>query len=120
MLVINSSAQLQEAFGAPSSLIFVHFTWSGQSFASLRVFEELEVGLRDHPKGPIFYRFNPDEHQELAVWLCDEKFGDLSGRGFGSVIWLRSGKVVDFEYYGAKAGLTSLLERTRKAVSDPP
>jgi len=120
MLVISSASQLQEALGAPSSVIFIHFTGSGQSFASLRVFEELEASLKGNSEGPAFFRFNPDEHLDLCEWLWDDKYQDLSGRGYGSVIWLRSGKVVDFEYYGAKAGIPSLLERTRKVVSNPP
>jgi len=120
MVVIQTSSQLREALDALSCVIFIHFAWSGQSVASLRVFEEWEGSLQDPPEGPAFFRFNPDEHPDLCEWLWDEKFKDLSGRGFGSVIWLRSGKVVDFEYYGAKAGMSSLIERTRKGSSNPP
>ncbi len=121
MLVITFASQLQEAFEVPLSVIFIHFDWSGQSFASLRIFEEMEESLKGYTGGPTFYRFNPDESPDVCgLWMVDETFGDLSGRGYGSVIWLRSGKVVDFEYYGAKAGIASLLERTKRMITNPP
>ena len=102
---------------APEAIAFVHFGWSGQSVQSLMVVEDLERLLWTNA---AVYRIDPDDHTNAAAWLmgAGEKQGkDLVAGGYGSVLWMKSGEVVDWVPFAAKSGLEELIDRTSKAFS---
>jgi len=121
VILIDSPEKLEEFLKSPAAITFIHFDWSGQSFQSLKVFEHLERAARGETDLKVkFFRFDPEDHPSLRDWLAAKaKPGDLelSGGGFGSVVWMKSGKVVDFERFAAKAGPSDLLVRSLKAFS---
>lgn len=130
MIQINSLETLNQCLGACRAILFIHFDWSGQSMHSLKVFEKLPEALdmKFLRIVPAFFRVDPDR---LEPGDADEALDDfmsqkpspevaeLSGGGFGSVVWLSRGKVVAYEPYAAKVGLEGLILRTQATMEDP-
>ncbi|HLY75197.1 MAG TPA: hypothetical protein VKU80_13840 [Planctomycetota bacterium] len=120
--LVDSEASLAELLASREAIVFVQFNWSGQSVASLRVFEEWEKeNAASNCNIPRFFRIDPDMMIPSAgAWFTEEsvKYGqDLAAGGYGSVIWLRSGRIVDFVKYAAKEGASLLRGRSMKAFS---
>ena len=110
MISVDSTRHLSECLSSKDAVVFVHFGWSGQSVASLRVCEALELGIAS---AIPFYRFEPDEQPDVSRWLSQQK-GPLVGGGSGSVVWMSAGRVLGFEPNAARAGLDALIARTRE------
>src|SRR5437867_983875 len=89
-----------EAIAVPRAILFIHCEWSKMSVVALERFEcwEQERQMRpDILRIPIF-KVQPDI---LIVrdWLESQDRGDLLRTGYGEVLWLEHGKIVEVMSY---------------------
>jgi hypothetical protein len=125
--LVDSESRFDDLVASPEAIVFVHFDWSGQSVHSLRLFEEWEKDWAAKPTAgfPQHFRLNPDASSYTWDWLEQEggRFrSDLGGGGYGSVLWVKFGRVVDFVRYAAKEGKATLTAKTQQAFAQktPP
>jgi hypothetical protein len=117
MTIVDRSSVLSELRKADQAIVLIHFKWSGQSMKSLRVVERLDQILWTNA---CVYRLDPEEIPEGTEWLVDMSTRydrDLSGGGFGAVLWLRNGSMVQWERFAAQAGLSELIQKTEDAFT---
>ena len=115
MVLVDSPTNLQDLDRAPQAIAFIHFDWSGQSFQSLKTVQHLESILWANVS---VYRLEPDKSADAADWLIrvsGRHQQEFSGGGYGSVLWLKVGTVLDWVRFAAKSGLEQLMERTCRA-----
>jgi hypothetical protein len=115
MVLITSGSRLRSVVSARHAVIFIHFDWSGQSEESLLIFRDLENLEWNAEERSAFYRIDPEDNHDVWDWISDprrEPHSDLAAGGFGSIVWLRFGEIVDFERYAGDAGVENLTRRT--------
>jgi hypothetical protein len=117
MTFIQTKADFDALLAEEQAVLFAFFDWSGQAYASLRIFERWETEWRESHRGAWvnFYQLDPDRFPDTGGWLVEQarSIKSMEG-GFGSVTWLRRGKTVGFVQYAAEVGEDALSRLTEK------
>ncbi len=114
---IYTDSEFAAVLEAGHAIVFIGIAWSGQSTLSSSVIREWERTSNAWGIDCPVYNVMPDKLLSVARWMKDHA-PELKGEGgYGSLIWLRSGSIVDFEPYVAGAGLREISRRTRAAFS---
>ncbi|MBV8879952.1 MAG: hypothetical protein JO332_08320 [Planctomycetaceae bacterium] len=120
---IDSQQKLLECLSADQALVFVYFSWSGQSQASLQMFEKLPDVFLGRPSrmAPRDYRVDPDQEGGLFLQLfgTDPQHPMLTDCSDGPVLWISQGRIIDYARYAGQLGLEGLLLKTEKAFNGP-
>ncbi len=115
MQSVATEAEFAQVFRADHAIIFIDFAWSGQAWLSAAVIGEWERTSNVWGVGCPVFKVRPDEQLVVATWMRAQgkKLGGEGG--YGSLVWLRSGIIVDYEPYVVGAGLQDISRRTRFA-----
>jgi len=121
MQLLRTEAEFQQMPASKHAIAFVCFEWPGQSKLTERLVEQWE---RDWPrqsrhKCVPLYRISPDETPFLQGWIAENARSDEEGMegGFGSLLWLRNGKVVRYVRYAAETGPKTLSQLTAEHLT---
>jgi hypothetical protein len=114
MQSISTDLQFAAILDADRAIVFIGVDWSLQSRLSAAVIEEWERKTRAWGFGCPVHIVNPELHS-LGDWMKDHSRQLKGEGGYGSLIWLQSGTIVDYEPYVAGAGLREISRRTRAA-----
>jgi hypothetical protein len=113
MQPITTESEFAEVLQAVRSILFIDFEWSGQARLSAAVINEWErtsnIWVLDCP----VFKVRPDELPAVSAWMKAQKARLEGEGGYGSLIWLRAGAIVDYEPYVVGAGLREISRRTR-------
>jgi hypothetical protein len=102
--------------------------WSIQARHSLSQAESLIGVLRAQPTDWQFNEYRLDLSEQSGelwnatrTWLASEgeNVDTLTWGGYGSLLWLRNGKVVDRAFSAGEASKGDLLARTESAFMEP-
>ena len=114
MTSVSTRSEFERILEADRAIIFIEFDWSGQSRLSAAVVAEWERTANVWDLNELVFKIRPDELLVAADWMKEQ--GKISGEGgHGSLVWLRSGVVIDYEPYVVGAGLRDISQRTRVA-----
>jgi hypothetical protein len=101
--------------------VFVGFEWSGQSKVSEQLVEQWEKSwLSEYQTGLFVCRLAPDETPFVNSWVAENAQSSTEGMegGFGSLVWLRNGRAIQYVRYAAKAGADRLSSLTKEAFGN--
>jgi hypothetical protein len=112
----------------PQLILFMDNVNAIQGVESRVVMRELVESVRQGPQsGEIAFRrvvIDLDESEEIldaiGIWLSDQDEQDyvqVVYSGYGAILWVRNGKVVDYVNYAHDAGIADVLSRTHRAFS---
>lgn len=87
-------------------VVFIFFEWSGQARFSKRIINDWES--QSKIEIPVF-EINPEDSELLSKWVSDEV---KDGYGYGSVVWLEKGKILNFEKDAGKSGVSEIENKT--------
>ncbi len=113
MELIKTEFAFQQILRADRALIFLDFAWSGQARLSAAVINEWERTSNIWGVDCPIFCVRPDELPAIHDWIKTRKDQLRGEGGYGSLIWLRSGVIVDYEPYVVGAGLRDITSRTR-------
>lgn len=104
MIKIKTIADFQVCLEARQTIVFIFFDWSGQAHVSRRMVENWE-----NRKNNLIslFELNPEESDFADDWVRHE-VKDL--RGYGSLVWMREGKIIDFKPDAGKLGVFGIEE----------
>jgi hypothetical protein len=106
MIEIKSIADFENVLKLEKTIVFIYFEWSGQA----RVSKNVVINWESQTKSAIpLFEINPEDSDEFNKWVCDNK---IHGHGYGSLVWLKKGEILDFEKYAAEFGISKLEEKT--------
>ena len=108
MKKIETIEDFKNCLNAEKAVVFIFFEWSGQAHFSKRIVEDWEN--QNENLFPVF-ELNPEKTDFAKDWV-HEKVKDL--RGFGSLVWLNEGNILDFEFDSGKLGIGKIQEKTVK------
>jgi hypothetical protein len=118
MQPLSTDSKFEAILTADRAILFVEFVWSGQSQLSAAVIREWE--RTSHAWGlncPVSI-VRPDDLPSVTDWMKAHR-PQLKGEGGnGSLIWLRSGTIVDYVPYVVGAGLWDISRRTKVAFRE--
>ncbi|MFO0950185.1 MAG: hypothetical protein U0835_03350 [Isosphaeraceae bacterium] len=113
MREIADEADFAWLLTARQAILFVDFDWSAQSKLSASVVVEWERTSHLWGLNEPVYRVRPDRVPAAADWIKCREIRLKGEGGYGSLIWLRFGQIVDYEPYVVGAGLRDISQRTR-------
>jgi hypothetical protein len=119
---------LPELKSLPRLILFVDNVNAIQGRQSRVVMRELVESVRRGPQAEaIAFRrvvIDSGESDEIldaiGIWLSDqddENYFQVVYSGYGAILWVRNGKVVDYVNYAHDAGIADVLSRTHRAFS---
>ena len=115
MELLSTDSDFEAILSADRAIVFVDFAWSGQSQLSTAVIREWERTSHLWDLNCPVHIVRPDDLRSFTEWMKAHG-SQLKGEGgYGSLIWLRSGTIVDFEPYVVGAGLRAISRRTEAA-----
>jgi hypothetical protein len=95
MRPLLADADFAEILIADRAIVFIDFAWSGQSMLTAAVIEEWERTSNIWGLDCPVFKVRPDELRTVADWMPVHTH-QLAGEGvYGSLVWLRSGAIVD-------------------------
>src|SRR5262249_33822728 len=110
MKSLQTVADLQEAKSQPRAIVYLYVDWSIQARQSEVAAEEVvDLWQSAHGDRPMSaYRIDLSSQegemwQEVRGWLKNEgkPVDELTGGGYGALLWLRAGRVIDFVSFAA-------------------
>jgi hypothetical protein len=114
---ISNEAEFARLLKASHAIVFIDFAWSGQARLSAAVITEWERTSNLWGLNCPLSRVRPEDVPAVASWLAAQAERLTGEGGYGSLIWLRNGAIVDYEPNVAGAGLRDISQRTRIAFS---
>jgi len=115
---VRTESEFAKILRADRAIVFIDFAWSGQARLSAAVIKEWERTSNTWGLDCPVYSVRPDEVPPVACWMKTQA-AKLDGEGgYGSLIWLRSGVIVDYEPYVVGAGLRDISRRARAALGN--
>jgi hypothetical protein len=115
MLLISTDSEFAAILEAGRALIFLDFEWSGQSKLSAAVIQEWERTSNIWGLDCPVFRVRPDDLGPVVEWISGHKKQLAGEGGYGSLVWLRAGTIIDYEPYVVAAGLRDISRRTQAA-----
>jgi hypothetical protein len=107
---ITAQSEFESAINAEKAIIFITYEWSGQAIQSEQVVAKWVSEWRLWHKDllvPIF-KIEPDEYSFMLEWLRE----NVNEHGYGSLVWIKDGAIVDYERFVATAGIEDVARRT--------
>ncbi|QEH35572.1 hypothetical protein OJF2_41250 [Aquisphaera giovannonii] len=115
MQLITSEAEFAAILEMDRAIVFLDFAWSGQAGISAAAAEEWERTSHLWRLDCLVFKVRPDDLPAAAEWM-GRAGKDLAGEGgYGSLVWLSRGTILDYEPYALGAGLRDISRRTRAA-----
>jgi hypothetical protein len=117
MHLVESESEFARILQADRVILFIDFAWSGQARLSAALIQEWERTSHLWGLNCQVFRARPDDVTMVNAWMEThaEKLGGEGG--YGSLIWLRSGMIVDYEPSVIAAGLRDISRRTQSAFA---
>lgn len=94
------------------AMIFIFFEWSGQAHISKTVLNNWENQSKFEI--PLF-ELNPEDSEVFSKWVF-ENVADV--HGYGSVVWLSNGEILNFEKDAGKCGIFEIETKTAIIYTD--
>jgi hypothetical protein len=91
---IVSDLDLENCFKFNHCIVFIFNDWSAPSILSRKTVLDWEKLFLTLGKGVQIWEIVPDEYN-FPLTLIKEEI--LKGRGYGSLIWIKLGKIIDFD-----------------------
>src|SRR4051812_25581497 len=113
---------LSDELNAPRVMVFLTVPWSRYENISREAFVRATHVLADsHPEISVQARVLDEDAESTQQWLRTLAIPSMEngGWGYGSILWLAFGTVLDFEMYPGRAGWEPLLDRTLKLWGAP-
>ena len=118
MHFVTTESEFARLLQADRAIVFVDSAWSGQARLSAAVINEWEQTCSVWGVDCPVHCVKSDEAPSVASWMKTQG-AKLGGEGgYGSLIWLRSGVIVDYEPYVLGAGLREITRRTRSVLGE--
>ena len=116
---IGSIAEFQQMLTLEQAILFLDFSWSGQSKLSGLLINEWERTWNIwHGKiQASVHRLDGERFPELIEWVGTNVM-DTGGKG--SLTWMIHGKVVEREPYVAGAGISTIARKTQQVFGLSP
>ncbi len=73
------------------AIVFIFLEWSGSAHLSKRIVTKWKKQTK--LTIPLF-EINPEDSEEFSIWTYEN---NIHGHGYGSIIWLNKGRILDFE-----------------------
>lgn len=106
MKEIKTIADFENLLSLEKAIVFIYFEWSAQA----RISKQVVANWESQTKTTIpFFEIEPEYPDEFDKWVRDN---DIHGHGYGSIVWLKGGRISDFEKYAAEFGILRLEEKT--------
>ena len=115
MRLLSTDSEFAAVLSADRAILFVDSEWSVQSRLSAAVIEEWERNSNLWGLHYTVFRVRPDDRGPVAAWMLDHAEQLAGEGGYGSLIWIRSGAIIDYEPYVLGAGLREISRRTQAA-----
>lgn len=90
--------------------MFIFFEWSAQAHFSKEIVQKWENQFKKF----LVFELNPEVLNILSDWVYKEA-NDLYG--FGSLIWMKKGKILNFEKNAGIIGVQGIQEKTVELLS---
>jgi hypothetical protein len=111
----GSGPEMIDAISTASrALVFVSVPWSGPERQARTSFRAAVALLQEKPYAANvrFIRLEVDADTPSLNWLNSIGFEEFATRGYGSLLWLESGKVVGSEVSVNSLGPEGIVSRT--------
>ena len=103
---IETETEFKEVLLLKKAMVFIFFEWSGQAHFSKKIVVEWEN--KSKFAIPLF-ELEPDELPDVLKWVQDEV---KERSGYGSLVWLKDGRILDSEMNVGKFGTLELERKT--------
>jgi hypothetical protein len=115
MKTISTDSRFAAILNEDRAILFIDVAWSKQSSLSAAVIAEWKRTSSRWGLDFSVFRVSPDSLRSVADWMKKNGQQLKSEAGNGSLVWLRSKTIVDFEPSVLGAGLREISRRTRAA-----
>jgi hypothetical protein len=106
MKKVKTFLEFKNLFKAEKGIVYIYFEWSGPAHIARKNI----AGLAKEKQFSFpIYELNPEDAIFLSEWVR-EKVKDLNG--YGSLVWLKNGKIVDKELRADRLNISEIKERT--------
>ncbi len=124
ILTIGTPEEFEADLKGRRLILHIDVDWAMQAVQSRPVIADFRSALLAEPEFQdiAFRRIDCTENGKLSRALKDWLLGQAADTscmtgGYGAILWVQSGKVVDVVHYAAEVGVPRLIERTRKAFA---
>ncbi len=108
---IKTEAQFEKVLLLEKAMVFIFFDWSGQAHLSKKVLSEWES--KAELQIPLF-ELDPDDLTSVSKWVLEEV---KERGGYGSLIWLKNGKISGIEMNVGNSEFSELERKTGELFS---
>jgi len=109
---IKTEAEFNKVLLLDKAIVFIFFEWSGQAHVSKTALNNWENQSKFEI--PLF-ELNPEDSEVFSKWICDD-VEDV--HGYGSIVWLGNGEILNFEKDAGKSGIFQIETKTAITFAD--
>jgi hypothetical protein len=127
MRPITTPHELNEARAQPRAFVFIHVNWAIQAIRSRRIAEQFVQGWQAERNHRPTAAFVVDLSEQIGrlwdgvrQWLAGEEkpVDPLTYGGYGALLWLRAGRVMEYVEYTEAVALVVLGAISRRVFEE--